>query len=476
MPDLPEVTPTSLPQPVEAALAILTGGDLPDHACWLERLETGKVWQSRETWVGRPHDGHNFRGGKLVMGERTYVHGLGGLANWRMALDLKGDALRFVSAVGVDKAAGDRAGARFEVYVDGQKVVDTGPMCTKDSPKLISVDLRGVKKLVLSARHATVNYTNDMCDWGGAMILLDPAAAADKQPVEVDPPDGLLDQPPMAPGNYYLRFPWTLDGKPYPGQYSLFLPDDFQPGSGKKYPLMLFLHGKGEVGPMVDRVREYGTPQLVEGNPEFRKKCPFIVLAPQINGIMDMKEARDADYNVAILDAVCKTYPVDLDRIYVTGFSYGGTGTWRTAIEHPDRFAAAAPICGRAIDAKLVDPARVASQLRYLPIWAIVGEKDGDFAKGASYMTKLLMAAGTNIRLTIIPNKGHDIWDPYFGGSEFYQWLLSNTRGHPAPRIPSDADKFAPPPPATVPATQPAATTAIEPSKNAASTFKKAAI
>ena len=94
-------------------------------------------------------------------------------------------------------------------------------------------------------------------------------------------------------------------------------------------------------------------------------------------------------------------------------------------------------------------PFSVGQRLKNLPIWAVVGSddrKDGedayDFTKGNIYMVKLLMGVGANIRFTLIPHAGHDIWDPYYGGDEFYQWLLGNTRDHPGPRIPSDADKY----------------------------------
>jgi len=432
------------------AIDILRGKELPENALWIERLDLNNAWQSREYWDHPLHARLNARRGRLTLGDTVYAHGLGTLAICRLAVDLKGAATRFVSVVGTDKAAPPDAGTIFEVWVDGRKVVDTGVMRAADQPKLLSVDLRNARNLVLESRHASVSYANDMGNWGGAMLLLESAAAARAQPQTVTPPDMLLDMAPLAPGNHYVRFPWTLEGRPYPGRYSIFLPDDFRPSeSPKKYPLILFLHGKGEVGPMIERVCEHGTPRLVKSDPEFRKRFGFIVLTPQINGVMSMEEARAAQYNVAVLDEVCQRYPVDTDRIYVTGFSFGGTGSWRTAIEFPERFAAAAPFCGRAIDEKLVDPQIVGQRLRNLPIWAVVGSddrKDGedayDFTKGNIYMVKLLMGVGANIRFTLIPHAGHDIWDPYYGGDEFYQWLLGNTRGHPGPRIPSDANKY----------------------------------
>ena len=435
------------------AIDILRGKEQPENALWIERLDLDNAWQSREYWNHPLHAGRNARGGRLTLGDTVYAHGLGTLAICRLAVDLKGAATRFVSVVGTDKAAPSDAGTIFEVWVDGRKVVDTGAMRAADQPKLLSVDLHSARNLVLVSKHASVSYANDMGNWGGAMLLLDSAAAARARPETMAPPDMLLDKAPLAPGNHNVRFPWTLEGQPYPGRYSIFLPDDFRPrpgaGEPKRYPLILFLHGKGEMGPMIERVREHGTPRLVESDPEFRKKFGFIVLAPQINGVMSMEEARAAQYNMAVLDVVCKLYPVDTDRIYVTGFSFGGTGSWRTAIEFPERFAAAAPFCGRAIDEKLVDPQIVGQRLKNLPIWAVVGSddrKDGedayDFTNGNIYMVKLLMGVGANIRFTLIPHTGHDIWDPYYGGDEFYQWLLSNTRGHPSPRIPSDADKY----------------------------------
>lgn len=443
-PGVPGIPRTEMAQ----AIDILRGKGLPDNALWIERLDLDNAWQSREYWNHPLRAGRNGRGGRLALGNTVYAHGLGTLAICRLAIDLKGAATRFVSVIGTDKAAPSNAGTIFEVWVDGKKVVDTGAMRAADQPKLLSVDLQGAQNLLLESKHASVSYASDMGNWGGAMLLLQ-SAAATALPETVAPPDMLLDKAPLAPGNHYVRFPWTLEGRPYPGRYSIFLPGDYRPGESRKYPLILFLHGKGEMGPMIERVCEHGTPRLVQSDPEFRKKFGFIVLTPQINGVMGMEEARAAQYNVAVLDEVCKRYPVDTDRIYVTGFSFGGTGSWRTAIEFPDRFAAAAPFCGRAIDQKLVDPQIVGKRLKDLPIWAVVGSddrKDGDdaydFTNGNIYMVKLLMRVGANIRFTLIPHAGHDIWDPYYGGDELYKWLLGNTRGHPGPRIPSDADKY----------------------------------
>ena len=122
-----------------------------------------------------------------------------------------------------------------------------------------------------------------------------------------------------------------------------------------------------------------------------------------------------------MLDEICSRYRVDLDRIYATGLSMGGRGTWVQAIDYPDRFAAIAPICGSIPD--LEDAARIP----HLPVWAFVGAKDEDQSIGR--MVEALQKAGGDARLTVYPDASHDAWTPTYANPEFYEWLLSHRRG-----------------------------------------------
>ena len=124
--------------------------------------------------------------------------------------------------------------------------------------------------------------------------------------------------------------------------YLLYLPEDY--GKDRKaWPLMLFLHGAGERGDNLDKVKVHGPPKLIEKED---KAFPFIIASPQCP-----KDGWWAsDIQVAALDALLSDlttrYTVDPDRIYLTGLSMGGYGTWRLAADYPERFAALAPVCG----------------------------------------------------------------------------------------------------------------------------------
>ena len=191
--------------------------------------------------------------------------------------------------------------------------------------------------------------------------------------------------------------------------YLLYLPE----GYGKdetKWPLVLFLHGAGERGTDLDLVKRHGPPRLVEEG----RKYPFILVSPQC--------PEDEYWSVpvlrALLDGVLARYRVDRSRIYLTGISMGGNGTWRMAIACPDVFAAIAPICGWG------NPAKVAV-LKGLPAWAFHGKKDPVIAfERGEIMVRNLQAAGGNVRFTAYPEAGHDSWTETYQNPELYEWLM----------------------------------------------------
>ena len=119
--------------------------------------------------------------------------------------------------------------------------------------------------------------------------------------------------------------------------YLLYLPNHYGTAD-KKWPLVLFLHGAGERGDNLARVKVHGPPMLIEKGHSF----PFILVSPQCPKDVWW----DAEGLNALLDEIVAKYAVDENRIYVTGLSMGGYGTWDLAIRYPNRFAAIAPICG----------------------------------------------------------------------------------------------------------------------------------
>jgi predicted peptidase len=196
--------------------------------------------------------------------------------------------------------------------------------------------------------------------------------------------------------------------------YLLFLPE----GYGKtrhRWPLMLFLHGSGESGTNLAKVKAHGPPKVVESRPDF----PFILVSPQSPG-----RGWNPDTLNALLDQIIRKYRVDKDRVYLTGLSMGGFGTWTLAAEHPEKFAAIVPICGGG------NPAD-AKKLARLPIWVFHGGKDPTVpVQRSKEMVEAIKQEGGDVRLTIYPEAGHDSWTETYNNQELYSWLLEHKRKH----------------------------------------------
>jgi len=194
--------------------------------------------------------------------------------------------------------------------------------------------------------------------------------------------------------------------------YLLYLPPDYD--SKDKWPLLLFLHGAGERGNDLRLVKKHGPPKLIEQGKDF----PFVIVSPQC------PKGRwwEPFELTALLDYIVANYKIDQQRIYVTGLSMGGFGTWSLAAYTPDRFAAIAPICGGG------EPLW-ALRLRQLPVWAFHGAKDKVVPPSRSKeMVEALKAVGAEVRFTLYPNAGHDAWTATYNNPKLYEWLLSHKR------------------------------------------------
>src|SRR4051794_5607468 len=123
-------------------------------------------------------------------------------------------------------------------------------------------------------------------------------------------------------------------------QYLIRLPQDYDAAAGKAFPLILFLHGAGERGTNVWKVTTHGPSKFIQTHPEF----PFILVTP----LCPSNQVWSNDVLLALLDEVEQGYRIDKSRVYLTGLSMGGYGTWELGLSHPGRFAAIAPICGGA--------------------------------------------------------------------------------------------------------------------------------
>lgn len=195
--------------------------------------------------------------------------------------------------------------------------------------------------------------------------------------------------------------------------YLLYLPRDYD--KEKSWPLMLFLHGAGERGDDLELVKKHGPPKLIAAGKDF----PFIVVSPQC------PKGRwwEPMELVALLDEISGKYKVDPDRIYVTGLSMGGFGSWRLAAYAPERLAAIAPICGGG-------ETYWTKEFAHLPVWAFHGAKDtGVPLERSQAMVDALKRSGGEPKFTIYPDAGHDSWSAAYDDPELYKWLLAQKRG-----------------------------------------------
>lgn len=203
-------------------------------------------------------------------------------------------------------------------------------------------------------------------------------------------------------------------------KYILFVPYKFKEGS--KPPLLMFLHGSGERG-------DNGLDPMMAGlGPSLWKrkaKFPFVTVFPQCH-----KDSRwtvdgpDAQAALAILQRTAAEFQTDPDRVYLSGLSMGGSGSWSIADKHPGMFAAIVPMCGRGdlSAAKTLATAR-------LPVWNFCGDKDREATVTFSRdMHAALREAGGDSRYTEYPGVGHNCWDNAYGDDELYPWLLEQSR------------------------------------------------
>lgn len=196
-------------------------------------------------------------------------------------------------------------------------------------------------------------------------------------------------------------------------RYLLYLPESYEQ-SDKAWPLILFLHGAGESGDDLAKVKMHGPPKLIEAK---ALDFPCIVVSPQSPG-----RGWQPDQLAALLEDLATRYRVDKDRVYVTGLSMGGFGTWSLAAAYPDRFAAIAPICGGG------NP-NDAPKLKNLAIWVFHGAKDPVVRLESSQrMVDALKQEGVDVKFTIYPDAGHDSWTTTYENPEFYKWLFAQER------------------------------------------------
>lgn len=209
--------------------------------------------------------------------------------------------------------------------------------------------------------------------------------------------------------------------------YLVYSPKDVKESA--KLPLVIYLHGGGGVGRDINRIKGH-TAQIVNYI-QTKGKEPMIVVAPQCfsktEGVRGTWLAADLNVWLKHLKA---TLPVDEDRIYLTGTSMGGYGTWMWAASNPEHFAAVAPLCGGLGQGgpKDITPDfdKWAKSLSTVPLWAFHGGKDTVVPTDRSErMVKAIKDnGGKNVKLTVYPELGHGIARATYSDAAFYEWLF----------------------------------------------------
>lgn len=207
--------------------------------------------------------------------------------------------------------------------------------------------------------------------------------------------------------------------------YYAYLPEDHYLHPADRFPLLVFLHGSGEKGngtTELGRVLVHGPPKLIRNGRDF----PFIVISPQLPANQGGWPAGLVDelINKAIAD-----YRVDTTRMYVTGLSMGGYGTWAYAVAKPGRLAAVVPIAGGGSTGQ-------ACSMKNVPAWAFHGDADGTVnVSGSVNMVNAINACSpapaVAAKLTIYPGVGHDSWSRTYDGNaghDIYAWMLQYHR------------------------------------------------
>ena len=272
-----------------------------------------------------------------------------------------------------------------------------------------------------------------------------------------------------------LRVPFLSAESGAEKDFYLYLPSGYHHDPSKKWPVMLFLHGDGERGNSQDELK-----YVLKHGPLYeawvqRKALPFIIVSPQLpvfgrdtlgvsylvgrnpddfpdrlpEGVPDREpESRMEmpmggfdnpeieELNIpsrgwelveqdllTIIDTVLTNYQCDPKRLYITGLSYGGFGTWHMISEHPELFAAASPVVGWGHP----DQMRPIAE-RNLPLWVFSGGRDPVvqkrfFIPGINRLEEL---GHTSLRYTIHEEMGHDVWKRVYGGNDLYSWLLEH--------------------------------------------------
>jgi len=215
--------------------------------------------------------------------------------------------------------------------------------------------------------------------------------------------------------------------------FLIHLPGGY-PDANKRWPMMLYLHGGTLRGNDLNLIKRYGPPSFLDRTPAF----PFIVVSPQLGE----GEEWETESLINFVEEIVKNYPVERDRVHLTGVSKGAEACWGLAAFDQKRFASLVPLCG-SVDESL------APKVSDIPIWAFHGDSDRvSHPARHQRLVDSIKKLGGPANFTLIPEGTHGsiIFETY-QRRDLYEWMQAQTRSKVIPNQPAVVDIVVPPPP-----------------------------
>ncbi len=219
-----------------------------------------------------------------------------------------------------------------------------------------------------------------------------------------------------------LEFEHGVNISPRLSEYQRIVhtPKEYESDAKTEWPLIIYLHGGSDRGSDLKKLYSSGIPDQIHRG----RDLPFIVAAPQCPRLL--RWSTD-DWFESFFDTLVEEYRIDRDRVYLTGPSLGGSGTWFIAAKHPDIFAAIAPMSGFTSHSRFIDENTHA--LTNLPIWSFHGMDDLVVpVSETNRMLNKLESVNSKLKVTIEPGVGHWIHWLVYPKEELYEWFLSHRR------------------------------------------------
>ncbi|MFQ5923231.1 MAG: alpha/beta hydrolase-fold protein [Anaerolineales bacterium] len=263
------------------------------------------------------------------------------------------------------------------------------------------------------------------------------APGSEPSDVSQDNQEGVVQLDPQLPTGVHLQaafqMPETLEGTPTVHdelRYLVYLPKGYRDDPEREWPLIFFLHGSGDEDYDSTFVLSFGLPAVLLAG-EQPEDFPFVVISPQAFPGQAWWSPGMIPALVALLDDAVETYRVDTDRVYLTGLSMGGHGSWWLATAYPERFAAMASISGSGYRTPSLPEHETLCRLADLPIWAIHGAQDRISEAQASQVSAVALQqeCSADVKWTLYEDEGHiGAYERAYRDPALYEWMLEHSR------------------------------------------------